>query len=87
MDGTLHIVKDRKELIQEAHGRKLAGQLRDAEIFGQLSRTCWWPGMRKEVGQLCCSSETCASRNVEKPVKPYLKPVPWLDHLTKWEWM
>ena len=56
MDGTLRIVppfKDRKGLIQEAHEGKLAGQQWDAKIFGQLSRTYWWPGMRKEVTQLC----------------------------------
>ena len=50
MDGTLCIVppvKDRKGLIQEAHGGKLAGHLRDAKIFGKLSRAFWWPGMRK----------------------------------------
>ena len=78
-DGTLHIVppvKDRKELIQETHGRKLAGQLQDAKVFGQLSRTYWWPGMKKEVTQLCRSRETCASHYVEKPVKPYLMPIP-----------
>ena len=41
MHGTLCITppfKDRKGLIQEAHGGKLAGQQQDAKIFGQLSR-------------------------------------------------
>ena len=50
MDGTLRIVspvKDRKGLIQEAHGGKLAGHLRNAKIFGELSRVYWCPGMRK----------------------------------------
>ena len=50
MDGTLCIVppvKDRKGLIQEAHVGKLAAHLWDAKIFGQLSRTYWWLGMRK----------------------------------------
>ena len=32
--------------------------------------------MRKEIAQLCCSCETCASRNVGKPVKPYFMPIP-----------
>ena len=32
--------------------------------------------MRKEVIHLCRSCETCASRNVGKPIKPYLIPIP-----------
>ena len=31
---------------------------------------------RKEVTQLCCSCETCASCNVGKPVEPYLTSIP-----------
>ena len=49
VDGTLRIVppvRDREGLIQEPHGGKLAGHLRDAKIFGQLSKLYWWPGMR-----------------------------------------
>ena len=78
-DGTLRIVppgEDRERLIQEAHGGKLAGHLRDAKIYGQLSKSYWWPGMRKEVTHLCQSCETCASCNVGKPIKPYLTPIP-----------
>ena len=55
MDGTLRIVppgEDRERLIQEAHGGKLAGHLRDAKIYGQLGKSYWWPGMRKEVTYL-----------------------------------
>ena len=79
VDGTLRIVPpvgDREGLIQEAHGGKLAGHLRDAKIFGQLSKSYWWPGMRKEVTLFCRSCETCASRNVGRPIKPYLTPIP-----------
>ena len=79
VDGTLRIVPpvgDREGLIQEAHGGKLAGHLRDAKIFGQLSKSYWWSGMRKEVTLFCRSCETCASRNVGRPIKPYLTPIP-----------
>ena len=79
MDGTLRVVppgEDRERLIQEAHGGKLAGHLRDAKIYGQLGKSYWWPGMRKEVTHLCRSCEICASRNVGKPIKPYLTPIP-----------
>ena len=43
-DGTLRIVlpgEDREELIQEAHGGKLAGHLKDVKILGQLSKSYW----------------------------------------------
>ena len=79
MDGTLRIVppgEDRKRVIQEAHGGKLAGHLRDAKIYGQLSKSYWWLGMRKEFIHLCRSCEACASRNVGKLIKPYLTPIP-----------
>ena len=65
-----------KKLIREAHGGKLAGHLQDTKIYGQLGKSYWWPGMRKEVTHLCRSCETCASRNVGKPIKPNLTPIP-----------
>ena len=78
-DGTLRIVppgEDREGLIQEAHKGKLARHLRDAKILGQLSKSYWWPGMTKEVTHFCRLCKTCASRNVGKPIKPYLTPIP-----------
>ena len=76
--GTLRIVPfigDREGLIQEAHGGKLAGHLRDAKIFGQLSKSYWWLRMQKEVVYFSRLCETCASHNVARPIKLYLMPI------------
>ena len=78
-DNTLRIIppkEDREKIIREAHNGKLAGHLRDAKIYGQIGRTYWWPGMRKEVTQLCRACEKCASRHVGKPIKPPFTPIP-----------
>ena len=68
--------EDRERIIREAHNGKLAGHLRDAKIYGQIGRTYWWPGMCKEVTQLCRACEKCASRHVGKLIKPPLTPIP-----------
>ena len=50
--GTLRVippVKYRRDIIMEAHDEKFGGHLRDSKVFGQISKTYWWPGMRKEV--------------------------------------
>ena len=78
-DNTLRIIPPkeyREGIIREVHNGRLAGHLRDAKIYGQIGRTYWWPGMRKEVTQLCRACEKCASRHVGKPIKPPLTPIP-----------
>ena len=78
-DGTLRVIppdKYRRDIIMEAHDGKFGGHLRDAKVFGQISRTYWWPGMRKEVKLHCRSCEKCASRHVRKAIKPPLTPIP-----------
>jgi len=78
-DNTLRIippVKDRRTIIREAHSGRLAGHLQDAKIYGQIGRTYWRPGMRKEVTQFCRGCGQCASHHVGKPIKPPLTPIP-----------
>ena len=78
-DGTLHVitpVKQRREIIKEAHDEKFGAHLQDAKVFSQISRSYWWSGMRKEVTQYCRSCEKCASRHVGKAIKPPLTPIP-----------
>jgi len=77
--GTLRVMplaKYRCDIIKEAHGGKLNGHLRDAKVFGQVSRTYWWLGMHKKVMKYCRSCEKCASHHVGKPIKPPLTPIP-----------
>jgi len=78
-DGTLRVIpprEDRMGIIKEAHDGKLSGHLRDAKVFGPISKSFWWPGMRKEVTLYCRSCEKCASRHVGKPIRPPLTPIP-----------
>ena len=78
-DNTLRIippVKDRHEIIKEAHSGKLAGPLQDTKVYGQIGRTYWWAGMHKEVMQCCRACEQCASCHVGRPINPPLTPTP-----------
>ena len=78
-DCTLRVVtprEDRTHIIEEDNDGKLSGHLRDAKDFKQISKSFWWPGMRKEVMLYCRSCEKCASRHVGKPIRPPLTPIP-----------
>ena len=81
MDKSLQIVlpkQDGYNIFKEVHQGKFAGHLQDAKIHGQLSKTYWWPHMRKDISSLCRACEMCASRyhDVGKPIKPFLTPIP-----------
>ena len=79
MDKSLQRVlpkQDRYNIFKEVHQGKFAGHLRDAKIHGQLSKTYWWPHMRKDITSWCRACEICTSRHVGKPIKPFLTPIP-----------
>ena len=78
-DKTLRVIPpatDREELFLEVHRGPFGGHLSDAKIHSQLSRHYWWPGMRKDITHWTRGCLTCASRNVGRPVKPLLTPIP-----------
>lgn len=78
-DKSLRIIPpatDRQKLFKEAHQGPFSGHLREAKIHSELSRHYWWPGMRRDIAQMCRSCLTCATRGVGKPVKPPLTPIP-----------
>ena len=78
-DKSLRIIPptgDRQKLFEEVHGGLFGGHLREAQMHSELSRHYWWPGMRAEIAHMCRSCLTCAVRNVGRPVKPPLTPIP-----------
>ena len=51
-DGTLRIVPPsarREKLFQDAHGGMYGAHLREAKLYGQLSKYYWWPKMRSDI--------------------------------------
>ena len=80
IDQSLQIVlprQDRYDVFKEVHQGKFVGYLQDVKIRGQLSKTYWWPHMRRrDIASWCHACETCASKHVDKPVKLFLKPIP-----------
>ena len=78
-DGTLRIIpptSDRQSLFKEAHSGAFAGHLRDAKVYGELSRHYWWPKMRAEVLHWCRSCLICATRRLGHAITPPLVPIP-----------
>ena len=78
-DKSLQIVlpkEERMAVFREVHQGRLSGHLRDAKIHSQLSKAYWWPNMRQGIHSWCRACEVCASRQVGKPIKPYLTPIP-----------
>ena len=78
VDSTLRIVPpvgDREGLIQEAHGGKLAGYLRERKDLWTAQQVLL-VARNAEGGYtlFCRSCETCASRNVSRLIKSYLTP-------------
>ena len=78
-DGTLRVIppsSDRRPLFEEAHSGPFAGHLRDAKVYGELSRHYWWPKMRSDVFHWCRSCVVCATRRLGHKVTPPLVPIP-----------
>ena len=78
-DKSLQIVlpkEERMAVFREVHQGRFSGHLRDAKIHSQLGKAYWWPNMHKDIISWCRTCEVCASRQVEKPIKPYLTPIP-----------
>ena len=78
-DKSLHTVVPQAErhfVFKEVHQGRFAGHLCDAKIHSQLSKTYWWPHMRRDITSWCRTCEVCASRHVVTPIKPHLTPIP-----------
>ena len=78
-DGTLRIVPpvaSREKLCKEAHGGVYGAHLREAKLYGQLSKHYWWPRMRSDIENWCRGCLTCATRQPGRAVKPVLTPIP-----------
>ena len=78
-DKSLQIVLPKEEKIvvfREVHQGKFSGHLRDAKIHSQLSKVYWRPNIHKDIISWCRACKVCASRQVGKPIKPYLTPIP-----------
>ena len=78
-DGSLHIIppsQDRRHLFDSAHAGLFAGHLREKKIYGTLSKHYWWMYMRRDISTWCKSCLTCATRQVGRPIRPCLLPIP-----------
>ena len=68
--------EDRLAVFHEVHQGKLAGNLRDAKTHNQIGKTYRWPNMHKNFSCWCKACKIFASRQVGKPIKPLLTPIP-----------
>ena len=78
-DKTLRVIpptSDRQPLCQEVHSGKYGAHLWEAKIHNELSRHCWWPGMRSDISRWCQACLTCATRGVSRGVRVPLTPIP-----------
>ena len=78
-DGTVRIIPpaaSREKLFKDAHGGAYGAHLREAKLYGQLSKHYWWPKMRSDVEKWCRGCLTCATRQPGCAVKPVLTPIP-----------
>ena len=71
--------EERMAVFKKVHQWRFSGHLWDAKIHSQLSKAYWWPNMRQDIISWCRACEVCASRQVRKPIKPYLTPIPVAD--------
>lgn len=78
-DGSLRIIppsQDRRHLFDSAHAGLFAGHLREKKIYGTLSKHYWWMHMRQDISMWCKSCLTCVTRQVGRPIRPCLLPIP-----------
>ena len=78
-DSSLRIVPpscDRQTLFHEAHDGVFGAHLRDEKIHSELAKHYWWPRMRRDIARWCLGCLVCASRQVSRPTRPPLTPIP-----------
>lgn len=78
-DKTLQIippVDQREKLFEDTHSGLFGGHLRSAKIHSQLVKHFWWPTMRADIVRWCRACQVCATRQVGKPIHPFLSPIP-----------
>ena len=78
-DKTLRVIPPvhcREALFKEAHNGLFGGHLRSVKIHGQLAKHYWWPGMRGDIVKWSQACMVCATRQVSKPIHPFLSPIP-----------
>jgi len=67
---------DRKPLFESIHNGQFGGHLRCEKMHSQLAKYYWWPGMRSDIVKWSRACWVCASRQVGKPIRPFLSPIP-----------
>lgn len=67
---------DREQFFQEAHSGVFGAHLRDAKIYGELSKHYWWQGMRSDIIRWCQACLVCATRQVGRLTRTPLTPIP-----------
>jgi len=80
-DKTLHLIPpecDHIKLFEEVriHSGIFDAHLRDAKVHGELSKHCWWPGVRNGISKWCQSCLVCATRYPGRVVHPPLTLIP-----------
>ena len=78
-DKTLRIVPtvdQREKLFEDTHSGLFGGHLRSVKIHSQLAKHFWWPTMRADIVKWCRACQVCATRQVGKPIHPFLSPIP-----------
>ena len=78
-DKTLQIiptVDQREKLFEDTHSGLFSGHLRSAKIHSQLAKHFWWPTTRADIVRWCRACQVCATRQVGKPIHPFLSPIP-----------
>ena len=79
LDKTLRViptVAQRRKLFEDTHSGLFGGHLRSAKIHSQLAKHFWWPTMRTDIFQWCRACQVCATRQVGKPIHPFLSLIP-----------
>jgi len=73
---TVPATDDRKALFESVHSGQFGGHLRCKKMHSQLAKYYWWPGMRSDIVKWSRACWVCASRQVGKPIRPFLSPIP-----------
>ena len=79
LDKTLPVipaVAQRRKLLEDTHSGLFGGYLHSAKIHSQLAKHFWWPIMRADIVQWYPACQVCETRQVGKPIHPFLSPIP-----------
>ena len=74
-------VELREKILSEHHDTPYSGHLGGAKLYAAVARTCWWPGLQKDIEHFVASCDECQRNKVDnKSPAGLMHPLDYPSH-------